>query len=131
MSTAGQEIAIRQISFVGGGGIYRTPKGAPLYSAFTEGTWPMARLTLRDDGIALRVLFSRAWFPRENVRHLEIEPRWLGGAIRIVPCREEAGEFYRFTTFRLQRIVPYLLAFRYAIREQSRPHDRQGPGQGS
>jgi hypothetical protein len=117
MSTADQEIAIREISFLGGGCIYRNPQGSWLCPSCTEGAWPLAKLTLRDDGIALRVAWTRAWFPRENVRHLEIGQRWFGGTIRIVPCREEPGEFFAFTTFRLRRILPYLLAFRYPLAE--------------
>jgi hypothetical protein len=115
MSMASQPIAVREISFLGGGCIYRNPTGSWLCPRSTEGAWPLAKLTLRDDGIALRVAWVRAWFPRENVRHLEIETRLFGGAIRIVPCREEPGEFYSFTTFRLGRVLPYLLAFHYPV----------------
>jgi hypothetical protein len=74
-------------------------------------------LTLRDDGIALRVGWLWAWFPRETIRHLEIQTRLFGWAIRIVPRREEPGELFLFTTFRLRRVLPYLLAFRYPVTE--------------
>ncbi len=115
MSTAGQEIAIRQISFIGGGSILRTPRWKCWRSA--SATWPFARLTIRDDGIDLRVAWQRAWFPRENVRHLAIRKALLGDGIQIVSAAEGTEDYFVFWPLSLGRVLPYLLAFRYPVAE--------------
>jgi hypothetical protein len=113
MSTAGQPIAIRQIAFFGGGSILRTPRWQCWRSA--SGTWPLARLTIRDDGLELRVVWQRVWFPREEVRHLAIRKGLLGDGIQIVPAAEESEDCFLFWPLRLERLLPYLLAFRYPV----------------
>jgi hypothetical protein len=118
MSTAGQEIAIRQISFLGGGRILRPPRWKCWRSA--RGTWPLARLTVRDDGIDLRVAWARVWFPRENVLRLVVRERPFGCSIQIVPVAEAEGWFF-FRALNSIPVLPVLFALRYPVADGSVP----------
>jgi hypothetical protein len=113
MSTADQELAIRQISFVGGGWILRAPAWKVWRNA--SWSWPFARLVVRDDGIGLRVAWAQAWFPRDNVRHLAVRKGMLGDGLQIVPAAEGGEDCFVFWPLQLGRVLPALLAFRYPV----------------
>jgi hypothetical protein len=113
MSTASSDITVRQISFIGGGYIIRK-RWTHWNSASL--LWPLARLTLRDDGIALRVGWLRVWFPREKIRLLKIQRRWCTWSVRIVPFGEEAEDLFGFgPLLSLRPVLLYLLTFRYPV----------------
>jgi hypothetical protein len=106
-------MTVREISFLGGASVLRRPRWQ-FWKSCTA-TWPLARLTLRDDGIALRVLWEQCWFPRASVRVVRVRKGLLSPGIQIVPAGEGPEDWFVFWPLSVRRVLPFLLALRYPV----------------